>query len=54
MDKVLTLITGTQIQMGFSKVLIITGGFPFEEMYIFRDILASLKPSFVGGLLGSF
>lgn len=51
MDKVLTLIIGTQIQMEFGKVLIIGGVLFFEDLYIFRRISTLKKLSFVGGPL---
>lgn len=51
MDKVLTLIIGTQIQMEFGKVLIIRGVLFFEDLYIFRGISTLKKLSFVGGPL---
>lgn len=54
MDKVLTLIIGTQIQMEFGKVLIIWGVSFFEDLYIFRGISTLKKLSFVGGLLWRF
>lgn len=51
MDKVLTSIIGTQIQMEFGKVLIIGGVFFFEDLYIFGGISTLKKLSFVGGPL---
>lgn len=54
MDKVLTLIIGTQIQMEFGKVLIIRGVLFFEDLYIFRGISTLKKLSFVGGPLWRF
>lgn len=51
MDKVLTLIIGTQIQMEFGKVLIIGEVLFFEDLYIFRRISTLKKLSFVGGPL---
>lgn len=51
MDKVLTLIIGTQIQMEFGKVLIMGGVLFFEDLCIFRRISTLKKLSFVGGPL---
>ena len=54
MDKVLTPIIGTQIQMEFGKVLIIWGVFFFEDLYVFKGIFTLKKLSFVGGPLWRF
>ena len=54
MDKVLTPIIGTRIQMEFGKVLIIWRVFLFEDLYIFRGISTLKKLSFVGGPLWWF